>query len=159
MTLAQASEWREVLRREGAVVVWTNGCFDLLHPGHIQFLTEARSLGDALIVGVNGDESVRGLKGQGRPFIPVRGRSDMLVALRCVDAVVVLQDTVPIPELQVLTPDIFCKDSNYTLDALHERSTVEGFGGRIVLLPRRPWSTTALSSMIADRPLPNGSPW
>ena len=137
---------RDEWRRRGEIVVWTNGCFDLLHPGHLAFLTQAQALGDVLIVGVNDDASVRRLKGPSRPFVPLAGRVAMLNGLRVVDHVIVLEADTPVGEVDVLRPDVCCKDFDYASLPLPERAVVEAYGGRMLLLPRVPgWSTTSLA--------------
>jgi D-beta-D-heptose 7-phosphate kinase/D-beta-D-heptose 1-phosphate adenosyltransferase len=146
-------EARTSWRRDGVRVVWTNGCFDLLHPGHVRFLAQARALGDLLIVGINDDDSVRRLKGR-HPFVPLTGRITMLTALGMVDHVVVLSGDAPTPEVDALRPDVACKDSEYAKLPLPEREVVEGYGGQMVLLPRdRAWSTTALAAHVATHVL------
>jgi D-beta-D-heptose 7-phosphate kinase / D-beta-D-heptose 1-phosphate adenosyltransferase len=148
-SLQHLLEARASWRQDGAMVVWTNGCFDILHPGHVRFLTQARALGDVLLVGINGDDSVRRLKGASRPFIPLSGRITMLAGLRSVDHVVVLSGDTPAREVEVLRPDVCCKDGEYTVLPLPERELVEGYGGRMALLPRdTTWSTTSLASQV-----------
>jgi len=142
-------EARTTWRQDGATVVWTNGCFDILHPGHIRFLTQARALGDLLVVGINDDVSVRRLKGASRPFVPLIGRITMLTGLRAVDHVVVLSGDTPTREVEALRPDVCCKDCEYAVLPLPEREVVEGYGGRMVLLPRdTAWSTTSLAGQV-----------
>jgi len=137
-------------RQYGATMVWTNGCFDILHPGHVRFLDKARDLGDVLIVGINDDASVRRLKGPERPFIQLAGRVTLLVGLQSVDRVVILSGDAPTPEIEALRPDVCCKDSDYAHLPLPEREVVEGYGGRMVLLPRdATWSTTSLVARAA----------
>lgn len=126
---------REQLRLAGKRLVTTNGCFDLLHPGHIQFLKQARSLGDVLIVGLNSDASVQRLKGRGRPLVPASGRGAMLLALRAVDNVVVFDDLLPNELLSLLKPDLHCKAGDYTIAALPEAAVVRQHGGEVRVLP------------------------
>jgi rfaE bifunctional protein nucleotidyltransferase chain/domain len=150
---AAAVAWREALRARGKTVVFTNGCFDVVHGGHTSYLAWARAQGDALIVGLNGDASVRGLKGPQRPFVPFAGRADVLVALRSVDAVVGFDESTPIDLLAVLTPDVHVKSAQYRIEELPERYIVESNGGRIVLAPHVPGkSTTDLVAAIRSRP-------
>src|SRR5262245_10024826 len=104
---------REGCRRAGRTVVWTNGCFDLLHAGHVRSLQAASGLGDVLVVGVNSDESVRRLKGPGRPVLPEADRAELLAALECVDHVLVFGDPTPAPVLEALRPDVACKGAEY----------------------------------------------
>src|SRR5690348_9449394 len=105
--------WREAARRDGRTVVWTNGCFDLLHVGHLRNLQAARALGDALVVGINDDASVRRLKGPGRPIVPAAERAEMVAALACVDAVVLFGEDTPETALARLRPDVHCKGADY----------------------------------------------
>lgn len=150
--------WPELLRQReedraaGQVVVWTNGTFDLLHPGHVQSLQQARALGDVLVVGVNSDRSVKAYKGPNRPILTERERADLLVALECVDFVVVFDEDTPAESLARLQPDIHCKGVEYTPPhgrPVPERSVVEGYGGRIEYLPLVPdISTTDLIRRI-----------
>jgi len=121
--------------RNGRRVVFTNGCFDLLHPGHIRSLEDARSLGDALIVGLNSDVSVNQLKGQGRPVIPERERAEILAALECVDAVVIFDDLTPQRVIAALLPDVLVKGGDWPGDQIVGREEVEAAGGRVVSVP------------------------
>jgi rfaE bifunctional protein nucleotidyltransferase chain/domain len=129
--LEQRARWR----RENRRVVWTNGCFDLLHIGHVKSLRAARRLGDVLVVGVNGDESVRRLKGRGRPFVPVSQRMEVLAALEAVDYVVVLEDTRPDAALARLQPDVHCKGADYSESDLPELDAIREYGGTIEFVP------------------------
>jgi rfaE bifunctional protein nucleotidyltransferase chain/domain len=139
---------RECARREGKIVVWTNGCFDLLHVGHIRSFAAARSLGDLLIVGINSDASVRQLKGETRPLVPVAERAEILSALSCINWIVILQETTPVTALSRLKPEIHCKGADYEPPngkALPEAAIVKSYGGRIEFLPIVPGlSTTTL---------------
>lgn len=138
------SEWRAGLRHAGKKLVVTNGCFDLLHVGHVTYLEAARRLGDVLLVGVNGDDSVRGLKGPGRPLNSEQDRAFILAALRCVDAVCVFQEKRAVRLLETAQPDIYVKGGDYTLDTLDqdERRVVESAGGRIEIIPFVPGKST-----------------
>ena len=137
-------EWEELLalrerwRTEGQTVVWTNGCFDLLHLGHVRSLQIAKALGDVLVVGVNSDDSVRRLKGPGRPIFPASERVKMLAALECVDYVVVFEELTPERALSRLRPDIHCKGADYAPPhgkPIPEAKIVEAYGGRVEFLP------------------------
>jgi D-sedoheptulose 7-phosphate isomerase len=128
-------EQLEQHRAAGQRVVTTNGCFDLLHAGHVRFLGEARALGDVLIVGLNSDASVRRLKGPGRPIVSETGRAAMLAALRPVDHVVVFDDLLPNDLLALIRPDVHCKAADYTADALPEAEVVRRNGGEVCILP------------------------
>jgi D-beta-D-heptose 7-phosphate kinase/D-beta-D-heptose 1-phosphate adenosyltransferase len=123
-------------RRAGLTVGWTNGCFDVIHAGHVQMLGFARRNCDRLIVGVNSDLSVRRLKGEGRPHHTLSDRLTVLAALRPVDALLVMAFDTPIHEIGVLRPDIVVKDDSYHFLAMPERSVVEEQGGTIMLFPR-----------------------
>jgi len=122
-------------KRNGRRVVFTNGCFDLLHPGHIQTLEQARELGDVLIVGVNSDAGVRQLKGAGRPVLPERERAEILAALECVDAVVIFDEPTPRDVIARLLPDVLVKGGDWADDKIVGREEVEAAGGRVVSVP------------------------
>ena len=126
----------QILKRERAwqkVVVTTNGCFDLLHVGHLRYLQAARELGDLLVVGVNSDTSVKQLKGKNRPLVPEMERAEMLAGLTCVDYVVIFPELDPISLLSALQPDVHVKGGDYTLEQVTERQVVEGNGGQVVV--------------------------
>jgi rfaE bifunctional protein nucleotidyltransferase chain/domain len=138
-------------KRNGRRVVFTNGCFDLLHPGHIRSLELARELGDALIVGLNSDASVRQLKGVGRPVIPERERAEILSALESVDAVVIFDDLTPREVISRLLPDVLVKGGDWPGDQIVGRQEVEAAGGRVVSVPVVPgYSTSAMLKRIRD---------
>ncbi len=145
-----AARWVKELRRAGQQVVFTNGCFDLLHLGHVRYLEAARSLGDALIVGVNTDASVQRLgKGGDRPFTPEADRARVLAALACVDRVVLFGEDTPLALITWLAPDILVKGGDYRLDEIVGREVVLARGGRVVALPFVPgYSTTGLIDRI-----------
>jgi rfaE bifunctional protein nucleotidyltransferase chain/domain len=150
---AGAVALRESLRARGKIVVFTNGCFDVIHSGHTQYLAWARAQGDALIVGLNGDASVCGLKGPQRPYVPFDGRAAVLAALRSVDAVVGFDESTPVELLAALKPDVHVKSAQYRVEELPERYVVESNGGRIVLAPHlHGKSTTDLVATIRSRP-------
>ena len=145
------SEWRSAVRTAGKRLVVTNGCFDLLHLGHVSYLETARNLGDALLVGVNSDAAVRQLKGPGRPVNAEGDRAAVLAALASVDGVCIFAEDTATRFLAAARPDIYAKGGDYTLDTLNqeERRTVEQAGGRIVIIPFVPdKSTTALLKKI-----------
>ena len=136
-------------KRNGKRVVFTNGCFDVLHPGHIHSLESARALGDCLIVGLNGDESVRSLKGAGRPVIPAGERAEILASLECVDAVVVFEDLTPEKVIAALLPDVLVKGGDWPGNQIVGRAEVEAAGGRVVLVDTVPgYSTTEILKRI-----------
>ena len=141
-----AARWVQELQGEGKQAVFTNGCFDLLHVGHVHYLEEARSLGDGLIVGVNTDASVaRLMKGPGRPLNPEGDRARVLAALACVDRVVLFAEDTPLALITRLAPDILVKGGDYQLDEIVGREVVLARGGRVVALPFVPgYSTTGL---------------
>jgi rfaE bifunctional protein nucleotidyltransferase chain/domain len=121
-------------KRNGRRVVFTNGCFDLLHPGHIKILEAARAQGDALIVGLNSDNSVKALKGPGRPVIPQQERAEVLANLECVDAVVVFDELTPQKTVAALLPDILVKGGDWPGNQIVGREEVEAAGGKVVLI-------------------------
>ena len=125
-------------RRRGERIVFTNGCFDLLHVGHLRCLESARRLGDRLVVGVNGDASVRRLKGPGRPVVPARQRALLLAALACVDWVVVFPEATPLALILALRPDVLAKGGDWPRAAIVGREQVESWGGRVVRLREVP---------------------
>jgi phosphoheptose isomerase len=147
--LSKVVEWEELLaeregwRAQGLRVVWTNGCFDLLHVGHVRSLDAARRLGDVLVVGVNGDSSVREIKGGGRPLVPVEQRAEVVAALEPVDRVVVFDEATPEQALARLQPDVHTKGADYEGRELPERAVVESYGGTIELLPLVPGVSTS----------------
>src|SRR5919204_6655496 len=126
---------REDLRARGLRLVFTNGCFDLLHVGHVRYLRQARALGDALLVAVNSDRSVRALKGAGRPLLSEGERAELLAALASVDFVTVFDDESPRALISELLPDVLAKGGDYALEEIHGREEVEAAGGRVVALP------------------------
>ena len=121
-------------KRNGRRVVFTNGCFDLLHPGHIQLLEAARAMGDALVVGINSDDSVRTLKGAGRPVIPEQERAEILANFECVDAVVVFDELTPQKTVAALLPDILVKGGDWPGNQIVGREEVEAAGGKVILI-------------------------
>jgi len=143
--------WRASWRARGKKLVVTNGCFDLLHAGHVAYLESARSLGDALLIGLNGDDSVRQLKGPSRPLNSENDRAQVMAALGCVDGVCIFPEMRATHFLGRVQPDIYVKGGDYTLETIdpNERQAVEGGGGRIVFLAFVPGkSTTGLVEKI-----------
>ena len=126
---------RERLRAAGRRLVFTNGVFDLLHVGHVRYLTQARGLGDALVVAINSDRTVRELKGPARPVFDQAERAEILAALRVVDYVVVFDDVSPRSLIAELLPDVLVKGGDYDLDQIHGREEVEAAGGNVISLP------------------------
>jgi rfaE bifunctional protein nucleotidyltransferase chain/domain len=136
----------------GGTVVFTNGVFDLLHPGHVRYLENARALGDALIVALNSDRSVRAIKGPLRPINPERERAEVLLALRCVDAAVVFDEETPHEIISRVQPDILVKGADWKPDEIVGRDVVEGRGGRVVRIPvAEGFSTTDLIRRVRSR--------
>jgi rfaE bifunctional protein nucleotidyltransferase chain/domain len=148
----QLPEWRAAFRVNGKKLVVTNGCFDILHLGHVTYLESARQLGDALLVGVNGDAATRQLKGPGRPVNSETDRAAVLAALASVDGVCIFTEPTAVKFLAAARPDIYVKGGDYTLDTLNqdERWTVEQAGGKIAIIPLVPGkSTTALLEKVS----------
>jgi D-beta-D-heptose 7-phosphate kinase/D-beta-D-heptose 1-phosphate adenosyltransferase len=138
-------------KRNGRRVVFTNGCFDLLHPGHIRTLELARELGDVLIVGLNSDASVRQLKDEGRPLIPERERAEILAAMESVDVVIIFDDLTPQKVIAELLPDVLVKGGDWADDRIVGRQEVEAAGGRVVSAPVAPgYSTTDIVRKIRE---------
>ena len=145
LPLDRAVEAVAELKRQGQRVVFTNGCFDLLHPGHTRYLAEARKLGDALLVAVNSDRSVRALKGPGRPVLPERERAEILAALACVDYVTIFDDLTPRSVIARMLPQVLVKGADWGPGEIVGREEVEAAGGRVVSIPVVPgFSTSAL---------------
>ncbi len=130
LTLDQAAALVARLRAQRATIVFTNGVFDLLHPGHVRYLTDARRQGDALIVGLNSDRSVRAIKGPQRPIFPERERAEVLSALACVDAVCIFDEETPHDIIARLRPDVLVKGADWAADEIVGRDIVEARGGR-----------------------------
>jgi rfaE bifunctional protein nucleotidyltransferase chain/domain len=135
LALNAAVERVRELKREGKRVVFTNGCFDLLHPGHTRYLAEARKLGDVLLVAVNSDRSVRVLKGPGRPVFPQNERAEILAALACVDYVTIFDELTPRELVARMLPQILVKGGNWPPDQIVGREEVEAAGGKVALIP------------------------
>lgn len=138
LTRAAAARAVTAARRRGDRVVFTNGCFDLLHVGHVRSLEQARALGDRLVVAVNRDASVRAQKGPGRPIVPARQRAELVAALACVDWVVLFGEPTPLRTIRALRPDVLAKGGDWALDAIVGRTDVEAWGGRVVRLREVP---------------------
>jgi D-glycero-beta-D-manno-heptose 1-phosphate adenylyltransferase len=147
---------RRKYQEDGKTVVWTNGCFDLLHVGHVYNLQAARNLGDVLVLGLNSDSSVTRLKGPARPIIPQSERAEILAALECVDHVIIFDELTPETSLARLMPDIHCKGADYAPPhgkPIPEAKIVTAYGGRIEFLPLLPsLSTTDLVRRIRELP-------
>jgi D-beta-D-heptose 7-phosphate kinase/D-beta-D-heptose 1-phosphate adenosyltransferase len=138
-------------RSSGESLVFTNGVFDLLHRGHVEYLEDAAALGDRLIVGLNADLSVRRLKGEGRPLVPEEERAELIRALICVDLCVIFDEDTPERVIQDVAPDVLVKGGDWALDQIVGRQFVESRGGRVLTVPvRAGYSTTALVARIRD---------
>ena len=135
LTRADAVAWRESLGREGRRVVFTNGVFDILHPGHVRYLAEARRHGDVLIVAVNSDRSVRANKGPDRPVHPEAERAEVITALAAVDAAVIFDDDTPDAIIRAIQPDVLVKGADWPADQIVGRDTVEARGGVVIRVP------------------------
>lgn len=130
------------LRAEGRRTVFTNGCFDVLHVGHLRYLQQAREQGDVLILGVNSDASVQALKGPARPIVPEEERLEMLAGLACVDYVTLFSEPTPNTVIELLQPDIHVKGGDYTEDQLPEAALVRAYGGEVRIMPLVPGRST-----------------
>ncbi len=138
-------------KREGRSVVFTNGCFDLIHPGHVRCLADARALGDLLVVAVNSDASVRGLKGSGRPLVPQQDRAEVLAALGSVDYVAIFDEATPRQLIARVLPNVLVKGADWNAADIVGREEVEAAGGRVASIPLAAgYSTTALVERIYD---------
>lgn len=152
MTIAEAVALAERLRAAGKTIVFTNGVFDLLHPGHVRYLQHARALGDALIVGINSDRSVRAIKGPSRPITPENERVEVLAALACVDAVAIFDSDTPYDLIAALQPDVLVKGADWAADAIVGRDIVEARGGKVVRVPvEEGYATTTIIEKIRRR--------
>jgi len=149
LTIDEAAGLTARIQDEGREVVFTNGVFDLLHPGHVRYLTEARRLGAALIVGLNSDRSVRAIKGPSRPVTPEAERAEIVAALASVDAAVIFDEETPHVLISRLQPDVLVKGADWPTDQIVGRDVVEARRGRVVRIPLAPgYSTTAILARI-----------
>jgi rfaE bifunctional protein nucleotidyltransferase chain/domain len=138
------------LRAEGRTIAFANGCFDILHVGHTRYLEAAAAEADVLVVAINDDESVRGLKGEGRPVLSAAHRAELVAALRFVHLVTIFSEPTVAPLLDALRPDVHCKGTDYTVDTVPERETVRAYGGRIAIVgDPKDHSTRGLLARIA----------
>lgn len=148
----QAAAFARGIQARGGTVVFTNGVFDLLHPGHVRYLQEARALGDALVIAVNSDRSVRAIKGPERPVNPESERAEVLLALACVDAVVVFDQDTPHEVVSRIAPDVLVKGADWGASDIVGRDVVEARGGRVVRITLAPgFSTTDLIGKVRGR--------
>jgi len=145
----KVAEWR----RAGERIVLANGCFDLLHVGHVRYLRGAKALGGKLVVGVNSDESVRALKGTGRPFMPATERAEILAALEAVDAVVIFPEPDVRALIHELHPDVQAKGSDYTVDNVPEREVIIEYGGQVAIVgdPKDHSATELIKKVISNK--------
>ncbi|MBF0171493.1 MAG: D-glycero-beta-D-manno-heptose 1-phosphate adenylyltransferase, partial [Nitrospinae bacterium] len=152
MTAARAAAFVARKKGKGETVVFTNGCFDLLHAGHVDYLQKARAMGDALIVGLNSDRSVRRLKGSRRPLVPQGDRAEVLAALACVDGVVLFDDETPAKLIARLIPSVLVKGGDYSRDTVVGADTVEKNGGQVKIVPlKKGRSSSSLIDLILQR--------
>ena len=150
-----AAAWLDRVRTGGGRVVFTNGVFDLLHPGHVRYLRQARTLGDALVVGVNTDRSVRAIKGESRPVTPENERAEILAALACVDVVVLFDEETPYELIKRIEPDVLVKGADWSEASMIGRDIVEARGGRVVRVPfEAGYSTTRIIERIREQTSP-----
>jgi len=153
LSRSEAASWAGRLRAGGRTIVFTNGVFDLLHPGHVRYLADARAHGDALIVAVNSDRSVRAIKGPSRPINPEADRAEVLAALAVVDAVVIFDEDDPHAIVSAIQPDILVKGADWSADRIIGRDVVESRGGRVIRIDFAPgFSTTAMIEKIRRGP-------
>ncbi|MEE9305708.1 MAG: D-glycero-beta-D-manno-heptose 1-phosphate adenylyltransferase, partial [bacterium] len=152
ISLDEVSKLVRLARGKNQTVVFTNGCFDLLHAGHIMMLHRARSFGDMLVLGLNSDESVRSIKGPQRPIVGQEDRAKIIASLDCVDYVVIFDELTPEGLIKELVPDVLVKGGDYSLDEVVGREIVEEAGGRVELVPAlEGWSTSDIVQRIAER--------
>jgi len=137
------AEVRKQLSQQKKTVVFTNGCFDILHRGHVEYLQKSRDMGDALIVGLNSDDSVTRLKGKGRPLLPQEDRAFLLASLTAVDYVCIFEEDTPAELIRALQPDILIKGGDYRINEIVGREVVEGRGGKVVTIPLTPNRSTS----------------
>jgi len=155
MPIVQAEELPpliEKLKSEGKKIVFTNGCFDLLHAGHAHYLNECKKLGDVLVVGINDDSSIRRLKGEKRPILPLEARAYLLASLRAVDLVVPFKEDTPIKLIEIVKPDVLVKGGDWSPERIVGADFVRSYGGRVVTVPFEfDLSTTKIVETIKER--------
>lgn len=142
ITLNDLLRLRETWRRAGQRLVFTNGCFDILHRGHVEYLQQARTHGDILVVGLNSDESVARLKGEGRPIVPQEDRAVILAALACVDYVVYFAQDTPDELIRALAPEVLVKGADYQINEIVGHDVVQAAGGKVARIPLTPGRAT-----------------
>jgi rfaE bifunctional protein nucleotidyltransferase chain/domain len=153
LTREQLAERVSADRAAGRTIAFANGCFDLLHVGHVRYLQSAAAEADRLIVAINDDDSVRALKGEGRPVLAAADRAELVAGLRGVDYVVIFPEPTVGPLLEALRPDVHCKGTDYTLDTVPEREIVKGYGGRVAIVgdPKDHSTRDLLARIAQDR--------
>jgi rfaE bifunctional protein nucleotidyltransferase chain/domain len=153
LTREQLAERVSADRAAGRTIALANGCFDLLHVGHVRYLQSAAAEADRLIVAINDDDSVRALKGEGRPVLAAADRAELVAGLRGVDYVVIFPEPTVGPLLEALRPDVHCKGTDYTLDTVPEREIVKGYGGRVAIVgdPKDHSTRDLLARIAQDR--------
>ncbi len=158
-TLPEISTLVSNLKKDGNTVVFANGCFDLLHVGHIRYLEAARALGDILVLGLNGDKSVQQLKGPGRPLMNQEERAEILAALECVDHLIIFDEPTAKKVLETLQPDIHAKGTDYTRETVPERETVLAYGGSIAIVgdPKDHSTKEFLRQIAENKPSPEST--
>lgn len=141
-----------IARKHGARIVLANGCFDILHVGHVRYLEGARALGDLLVVGINSDEQVRVLKGKGRPLVPERERAEVIAAIRAVDYVTIFPEATVEVLIRAIRPDIHAKGTDYTEETVPERDVVRSYGGRVMIVgdPKHHSTSAMLGKVNSD---------
>jgi D-beta-D-heptose 7-phosphate kinase/D-beta-D-heptose 1-phosphate adenosyltransferase len=151
-TLKEMILSRADLKNSGKKLVFTNGCFDILHLGHVRYLNQARALGDALVVAVNSDRSTRNIKGPSRPIVPEAERAEILAALSCVDYVIIFDETTPKEVISSIIPDVLVKGADWSIDEIVGRDTVESSGGVVLSIPLvEGASTTEIIRKVLER--------
>ena len=153
MIRSALAERVRAIRGDGRTIAFANGCFDMLHVGHVRYLEGAAREADVLIVALNDDASVRQLKGDGRPILPATDRAELVAALRCVDFVVIFPETTVGPLLDELRPDVHCKGTDYTVDSVPEREVVKAYGGRTAIVgdPKEHSTRDLLAKLSGER--------
>ncbi len=152
VSIDEIVEIRDKLKKEGKKIVFTNGCFDILHRGHVEYLAKAKGLGDVLIVGLNSDSSVRQIKGEGRPIVPQEDRAIILSSLHFVDYVVIFEEQTPYELISKIVPDVLVKGSDWSPENVVGKDIVEANGGEVVLIELTPnRSTTNIIKTVLER--------
>ncbi|HOK56043.1 MAG TPA: D-glycero-beta-D-manno-heptose 1-phosphate adenylyltransferase [bacterium] len=150
-TLKEIKKISERLKKEGKTIVFTNGCFDIIHPGHIKILKKAKSMGDVLIVGLNSDKSIKKIKGEKRPIIDQRGRCEIMSSFWMVDYIVLFEEKTPEKLIKSILPNFIVKGSDYREEEVIGRDIIEKYGGKVVIVPlNKKYSTTNLIRKINE---------